>query len=90
LAWNSPAHASSTTTKESFLEEPGRPGVRDRPAAKDAVWIFHGEGADFACAAFRTKQAAVRWIGWRGVSGVLTSHSLDVSAYDWAVQRGSF
>jgi hypothetical protein len=57
---------------------------------KDAVWVFHGEGAQFACAVFRTKDAAVGWIGSQGVSGVLTAYPVDVSAYEWAVQQGFF
>jgi hypothetical protein len=57
---------------------------------KDQVWVFHGEGAQFASAVFRSQEAAVRWIGERALSGVLTAYPLDMPAYDWAVEAGHF
>ena len=56
----------------------------------DLVWIFHGEGAQFACAAFASKASAISWISSAGVTGVLTAYRIGISAYDWATERGVF
>lgn len=60
------------------------------------VWIFTGErskpgtNATFPAGAFSNLQLAEAWIAKHRLSGVLTMYRLDVGAYDWAVENGTF
>ena len=54
------------------------------------VYLFHGEGACFASAAFSSYKKAQQWISNNGLSGVLTDYPLNQSCYDWAVSQGYF
>lgn len=54
------------------------------------IWVFHGDGATFACAVFSSKKKAEQWIAQHHVDGVLTKMPLDISCYDWAVAHGCF
>lgn len=53
-------------------------------------WVFHGEGARFCSAVFREVADARAWIGENSLTGVLTGHPFDESAYDWAVRTARF
>lgn len=60
------------------------------------VWVFTGvrntpgTNATFPGGVFSTVQRAEEWIAEHQLSGVLTMCQLDVGAYDWAVEHGSF
>lgn len=54
------------------------------------VWLFHGEGATFACAVFSSKKKAEHWIAQHQVDGMLTRMPVDMSCYNWAVAHGYF
>ncbi|WP_189002735.1 DUF7710 domain-containing protein [Deinococcus roseus] len=54
------------------------------------VWVFNGVGGGFPSGIFSTREKAQKWIEQHQLSGTLTAHPLDQSAYDWAVSRGSF
>jgi hypothetical protein len=60
------------------------------------VWVFTGErskpesSALFPGGVFSNLQLAEAWIAKHQLSGVLTMYRLDVGAYDWAVENGSF
>ena len=60
------------------------------------VWAFTGErskpesSALFPGGVVSNLQLAEAWIAKHQLSGVLTMYRLDVGAYDWAVENGSF
>lgn len=60
------------------------------------VWVFTGTrsnpgtNATFPGGVFSSVQHAEEWIVKHQLSGVLTMYRLDVGAYDWAVEHGSF
>jgi len=56
----------------------------------NAVWVFSGNGGSFPAAVFSTKHLAEEWIRSTGVSGTLTEHPLNISAYEWSITNGSF
>lgn len=51
------------------------------------IWIFHGNSANFTSAAFDSKDLAEEWIVRSKVSGVLTRMPINMSVYDWAVEK---
>lgn len=56
----------------------------------DGVWVFKAPGAQFASGVFTSQERAEIWIRKHRLDGVLTWYPLDVGAYDWAVERGTF
>jgi hypothetical protein len=54
------------------------------------VWVFHGRGGRFTSGVFTTHEKAETWIEKHGLTGVLTRYPLDISAYDWALETGTF
>jgi hypothetical protein len=56
----------------------------------ESVWVFHGSRATFASGVFTSRAAAEAWIARVQASGTLTRYPLDISVYDWAVERGYF
>lgn len=60
------------------------------------VWVFTGErsktgtNATFPSGVFSNPQLAEAWIAKHRLSGVLTMYRLDVGAFDWAVENGTF
>jgi hypothetical protein len=48
--------------------------VQDRLAGADRVWIFHGEGAAFASAVFRSESDGRAWAARYGVTGILAEY----------------
>jgi hypothetical protein len=56
----------------------------------DFVWVFSGAEARFPSGVFRTKDAAVHWIGKHSLTGVLTAYPLDEGVYDWALRNHKF
>lgn len=54
------------------------------------VWMFHGDGAQFASAVFRTQAEGLAWAAKHSVSGILTEYPVGDGCYDIAVAQGSF
>jgi hypothetical protein len=54
------------------------------------VWIFHGEGAAFACAVFRSEAEGRTWAARHGVTGILAEYPVGDGCYDVAVREGRF
>ncbi|WP_293914732.1 hypothetical protein [Deinococcus sp.] len=49
-----------------------------------------GAQARQSAAVFTTLEAGEAWVRQHSLEGMLTWYPLDLSAYDWAVERGSF
>ena len=56
----------------------------------DSIWIFHGAGSQFASGVFSTKELAIAWIEDNDLQGILTKYPVDISVYDWAIEKGFF
>jgi hypothetical protein len=54
------------------------------------VWVFNGIGGNFPAAVFSTKELAEAWIHANSLQGTLTEYPLDISSYDWCVNKGFF
>ena len=54
------------------------------------MWVFLGEDSRWPSGVFSSRELAERWIGERGLTGMLTQYPLDVGVYDWAVAEGLF
>jgi hypothetical protein len=54
------------------------------------VWVFNGASGQFPSAVFSSKERADEWIRAHHLTGVLTAYPVDISVYDWAIQRGHF
>ncbi|MEF2279463.1 hypothetical protein V3W47_14260 [Deinococcus sp. YIM 134068] len=63
-----------------MVETPELPGV----------WVFMGLWAQHPAAVFTTLEKGEAWVREHGLQGMLTWYPLDMSAFDWAVARGSF
>lgn len=55
-----------------------------------SVWVFHGEGAQFAGGVFAGVTSAEEWIADHALTGVLTRYPLDQGVWDWAVEAEYF
>lgn len=55
-----------------------------------SVWVFHGMGGRFTSGVFTTREKAEAWITKHVLTGILTRYPLDISAYDWALETGTF
>jgi hypothetical protein len=54
------------------------------------IWVFHGNGARLAAAAFSSKELAEQWIYKHSAHGTLTKMPLDTGIYDWAIENDFF
>ena len=54
------------------------------------VWVFNGENSSLPSAIFTERSLAEEWIEKYKLSGILTAYPLNISAYDWAVEKGYF
>lgn len=55
------------------------------------VWVFKGLGRNpHPSAVFSERAHALAWINKHGLEGTLTAYPLNISAYDWAIENGSF
>jgi hypothetical protein len=54
------------------------------------VCVFHGMGGRSTSGVFTTREKAEVWIETHGLTGVLTRYPLDVGAYNWALETGTF
>jgi hypothetical protein len=62
----------------------------EQAAVGPDVWVFHGMGGRFTSGIFTTREKAEVWIKKHVLTGVLTRYPLDISAYDWALETGTF
>ena len=53
----------------------------------DAIWVFNGDG-QFPSAVFSSREKAEAWIGRHRLAGTLTKYPIDVSVYDWVIEKG--
>ncbi|MCK0203180.1 hypothetical protein MWN41_09170 [Ornithobacterium rhinotracheale] len=56
----------------------------------DYIWIFQGNQAGFPSAVFSTKEKALVWIETNKVSGILTEYPIDISVYEWTIEKDYF
>ena len=59
----------------------------------EQVWVFSGSGRRYPNlpgAIFVSLARAEEWITKIGASGMLTLYPIDISVYDWALQKGFF
>ena len=56
----------------------------------NSVWVFHGINGRFTSAVFDSKDIAEKWIFEQKLTGMLTQYPLNISAYEWAINTGSF
>ncbi len=56
----------------------------------DDVWVFKGNGASNPSAIFSTREKAEQWIAANSLQGMLSRYPVDVSVYDYAIQKGWF
>lgn len=56
----------------------------------ESIWIFNGATSRFASAVFENVEEAEKWIAKYKVTGVLTNYPINISVYDWAIQKGYF
>ena len=54
------------------------------------IWLFHGQGGRTVSAAFSTRENADKWIRANRLTGLLTRYPIDVSCYDYAINKGHF
>lgn len=54
------------------------------------VWVFNGARSQFPGAVFSQLELAEAWIRRHRLTGTLTRYPVDLSAYDWAMERGYF
>lgn|SRR5262245_47338834 len=57
---------------------------------QEYVWVFVGNAARFPAAIFSTAGSARQWISRYALTGTLTRYPVDVSVYDWAIEKGFF
>jgi hypothetical protein len=57
---------------------------------RQAVWIFHGEGAPFASGVFTSRAQGLEWAERHGGSGILTEYPVGDGCYDIAVSEQRF
>lgn len=59
---------------------------------EEAAWVFMGNRRypGFASGVFLSQERAEQWVAHGRLSGTLTYYPIDVSAYEWAVQRRHF
>jgi hypothetical protein len=56
----------------------------------DAVWVFNGADWQFPSGVFSSRELAEEWITKYSLTGVLTKYPVDLSVYDWSIQKGFF
>ncbi len=56
----------------------------------ETVWIFNGDSNKFCSGVFSSYEQALSWIKKNKLSGMLTCYPLNVSVYDWSIDKGYF
>jgi hypothetical protein len=64
--------------------------VQGKATDAERVWIFHGEGAAFASAVFRSEADGRAWAARHGVTGILAEYPAGDGCYDVAIREGRF
>ena|SRR5215475_10186484 len=54
------------------------------------IWVFNGARNHFPSAVFTERSLAEAWIQQNQLEGTLTAYPLNISAYDWAIEKGYF
>jgi hypothetical protein len=54
------------------------------------VWVFNDARNHFPSAVFTERRLAEAWIQKNQLEGTLTAYPLNISAYDWAIEKGYF
>jgi hypothetical protein len=54
------------------------------------VWVFNGARNHFPSAIFTERRLAEAWIQKNQLEGTLTAYPLNISIYDWAIEKGYF
>lgn len=57
---------------------------------RQLVWVFNGSSGKFPSAVFSKKELANAWIKQHKLTGILTAYPVDISIYDWAIDKGYF
>jgi len=64
--------------------------MADETGESTQVWVFNGNRNHFPSAVFTERRLAEDWIATHQLEGTLTAYPLDISVYDWAIERGYF
>ena len=56
----------------------------------EKVWIFNGGENSFPSAVFTARATAEHWIRKLSLSGTLTCCPVDISVYDWVIEKDYF
>jgi hypothetical protein len=54
------------------------------------VWVFSGPHNHFPSAVFSSRDLAEEWVEKYQLRGTLTAYPLDLSVWEWAIERGYF
>jgi hypothetical protein len=54
------------------------------------VWVFNGNRNRFPSAVFTERHLAEAWIQKNRLEGTLTAYPLNISIYDWAIEKEYF
>src|SRR4030095_609954 len=64
--------------------------MADQESVSGQVWVFNGNHNYFPSAVFTQKRLAEDWIRTNQLEGTLTAYPLNISVYDWPIQKGFF
>jgi hypothetical protein len=64
--------------------------MADETGERAQVWVFNGNRNHFPSAVFSNKRLAEEWIRRNQLEGTLTAYPLDISIYEWAIEKGYF
>ena len=56
----------------------------------NGIWVFNGVRSNFPSALFYELNDAERWIQQNNLTGILTKYPVDISVYDWAINKRYF
>ncbi|CAM3103334.1 hypothetical protein STSO111631_00685 [Stackebrandtia soli] len=59
-------------------------------SSHEHVWIFHGQGTQFASAVFASTDDGLAWAARHRVTGILSRYPVGDGCYDIAVREGQF
>lgn len=57
---------------------------------EEFVWVFNGHRNHYPSGVFTTREKAEEWINKHKLEGTLTAYPLDISVYDWAIEKSYF
>jgi hypothetical protein len=59
------------------------------PYSKSTAWLFTGSSNPIPSGVFSSKERAASWITDNRLTGQLTEYPLNISIYDWAIEKGA-